>query len=457
VHGMSERRAAVRMRHACEREIASTAQSRAVRVVLAATCIGAAIAFAACGENTVTVSTLRTVVPRSAASRTTTEPAPTAKAAGRVHASHRAAVREPRTLARMLGQTIVGRFAGTTPPRSFLDQIRLGELGGVILFSENVAQGEVATRRLNEQLQHAASEGGNPPLLIMTDQEGGEVKRLTWAPPRLAASEMGSTTIAEAEGEATGRALRAVGINVDLAPVADVVHGAASFLHTRSFGAGSALVAERACAFAGGIERQGVGYTLKHFPGLGRALTSTDVQPTTIDIAAGALRRDYEPYLACGNRPNSLVMVSSAAYPSLTGSSTPAVLSSEIYSREIPLASGGEPVTISDDLQAAALASEATPAQRAIDAGLDLLLYAGTQQGAKDAYARLLLAVQAEGIHRDRLERANRMIQALKERVAGASPRTSSSAAVASGEEANSYPESIGAPETVKPQYRNRR
>jgi beta-N-acetylhexosaminidase len=352
----------------------------------------------------------------------------------------------------MLGQTIVGRFAGATAPVMLLNQIKAGQLGGVILFTENLAGGEAATRALDRQLQRAAREGGNPPLLIMTDQEGGEVRRLSWAPPRLAAAEMSSAAIARAEGQAAGRALRAVGINLDLAPVADVVHVEDSFLHARSFGSDPATVAERACSFAAGIASLGVGYTLKHFPGLGRALSSTDVQPTTVNASASALRGDYAPYLACASNPDAVVMVSSAIYPSLTGSATPAVLSPEIFKRELPLATGGSPPTISDDLQAAALANEATPGKRALNAGLDMLLYAETDQASLEAFQGLLADVQSGRIPRARIEQAYEAIQTLKQRVAGAKPAAASaSAAAAAGQESGAYPESVGAPETIKP------
>ena len=92
----------------------------------------------------------------------------------------------------MLGQMIVSPYAGSTLPPALLERVRAGEVGGVILFSENTAGGEASTRAQISELQAAASAGGKPPLLIMTDQEGGEVRRLTWAPPVLAAADMRS-------------------------------------------------------------------------------------------------------------------------------------------------------------------------------------------------------------------------------------------------------------------------
>lgn len=420
----------------------------------------AAVSLVACGDATVTSVSSTPATSASTASSAAPSPAHRAAPAPKAQKSSSNSSAGAPTLAHMIGQTIIGRFAGSVPPASFLDQIRSGELGGVILYTENVAGGETATRQVDEQLQRAAKEGGNPPLLIMTDQEGGEVKRLAWAPPELAAAEMASSTIAQSEGEATGRALRSVGINVDLAPVADVVHVADSFLGSRSFGSNPTLVAERACGFAAGIASQGVAYTLKHFPGLGRALTSTDVQPTTVNAPATALRSDYLPYVACGNNPYGLVMVNSAIYPSLTGTTTPAVLSPKIYDTELPIATSGHPVTISDDLQSPALTNEITPGQRAINAGLDILLYATTQEGSANAFQGLLAAAESGSIGRARLAQADQAIQGLKDRVAGALPSSAAAGAEAASSQGvkaggtgieriggESNPESAGSPE----------
>ena len=323
------------------------------------------------------------------------------------------------TLARMLGQMIVACFSGERPSATLLDRIRAGQIGGVILFSDNLTGGPASAHRLIARLQAAASAGGNPPLLVMTDQEGGEVRRLAWAPPVLAASEMTSHIVARAQGEATGRALRSVGINVDLAPVADVERVSDSFLGTRSFGSDPALVASRACAFAAGIASEGVAFTLKHFPGLGRALTDTDIQPTTVEASQSALREDYQAYRRCGASPSGLVMISSAIYPSLTGTSQPAVLSREIYHRELPLATGGTvPLTISDDLQTPSITDQLSPEWHAVNAGLDLLLYAQTEAGSAVAYRRLVSVAQSGGIDRARIENASQAIERLKELVA---------------------------------------
>jgi beta-N-acetylhexosaminidase len=347
----------------------------------------------------------------------------------------------------MLGQMIVSPYAGGSPPPALLDRVRAGDVGGVILFSENTAGGKASTQSAIAELQAAARASGKPPLLVMTDQEGGEVRRLSWAPPFLATADMRSSAVAQAEGAATGQALRAVGVNLDLAPVSDVVRVANSFLGTRSFGDEPLAVSERACAFAGGLASAGVGYTLKHFPGLGRALGDTDNGPVTINASAHEMRADYQTYIRCASNPDGIVMVSNATYPALTGNSTPAVMSPEIYRTELGQIAGYNGVTISDALGAGALAHELGPAERAIDAGLDLALYAGTEEESVNAYATLREDLRTGAIPRSRVEDAYHAIMALKAKIAGATPQIT-----ANDSQASSYPEDVGAPETISPE-----
>jgi beta-N-acetylhexosaminidase len=322
----------------------------------------------------------------------------------------------PVDVARLVGQVLVGHYAGLRPSAAFLAHVRAGELGSVILFGDNTAAGLATTRHAVAELQAAAREGHNPPLLVMTDQEGGEVRRLP-GPPELAPADMSSTAVAHAQGVAAARLLRSVGVNVDLAPVADVERAPNSFLGSRSFGSDPALVAARACAFARGLSSTGLAYTLKHFPGLGRADANTDLQQVTIPGPAAELRADYAAYHACGSSPEAIVMISSASYPSLTGSA-PAVVSPEIYAHELPIAVGhAGQLTISDALDTPALAGQKAPALRAIDAGLDLALFPGSEQESATAYRQLLSDARRGSLPQNRLRSAVYAVEALKHRL----------------------------------------
>jgi beta-N-acetylhexosaminidase len=320
---------------------------------------------------------------------------------------------------RALGQMIVARFPGEQPSQAFLRRISLGQIGGVILFADNIVGGPANVRALTHELQLAARRNGNAPLLIMADQEGGTVRRIA-GPPYLAPRDMGSAATAFQQGRAAGSLLRSFGINVDLAPVADVEVDSNSFLGTRAFGSSPAVVADRACAFAAGLAKEGVGYTLKHFPGLGTATASTDNGPVSIAAPTAALRADYLAYAKCTNNPLAMVMVSSAIYPSLTGP-LPAVMSSLTYTRELRfVAQQANVPTISDDLQAPGLDNQSTPARTAINAGLDIAMYAQTEDGSAEAYQLLEQDVADGQISAERLREAGQAIMRLKQAIAGA-------------------------------------
>lgn len=322
----------------------------------------------------------------------------------------------PVDLKRLVGQVVVGHYDGPRPSAAFIARVRAGQLGSVILFGDNTAAGLAATRHAIAELQAAARQGHNPPLLVMVDQEGGEVNRLP-GPPELAPAAMTSAAVAHAQGVAAGRLLRSLGVNVDLAPVADVERTPDSFLGTRSFGSDPASVAARACAFARGLSSMGVAYTLKHFPGLGRADANTDSQQVTIPVPASELRMDYAAYHVCGSSPDAMVMISSASYPTLTGPA-PAVVSAKTYTHELPIALGhAGRVTISDALDTPALAAQRGPALRAIDAGLDLALFPGSEQESAMAYRQLLSAVRRGSLSQSRLRSAVYAVEALKHRL----------------------------------------
>jgi beta-N-acetylhexosaminidase len=315
-------------------------------------------------------------------------------------------------LRRQVGQLIIGTYAGTVPHAPTLDAVRAGELGGIILTSSNTAGGTASVAAAVRRLQAAARAGGNPGLLIMTDQEGGEVKRLP-GPPTESARQMGAAGDAGAQARQTAALLKSLGVNVDLAPVADVARVDGFIARSgRSFGSDPSAVATAACAFAAGLSGGGVAYTLKHFPGLGSALGNTDDEPVNVREPLAEIEADDAAYRSCARGPLALVMVSSASYANLTGSA-PAVLDPGIYSRFMP-EQRVDAVTISDSFESGAIDKLETPALRAIDAGLDMVLYPGHESVGADAFRLLLADAQRGRLHRARLADAVAKILALK-------------------------------------------
>jgi beta-N-acetylhexosaminidase len=223
-------------------------------------------------------------------------------------------------LARLVGQRLIVAFRGTTAPASLLAQLRTGSAGGVVLFSRNVATPE-QVRALTARMRVAARVGGAPPPLVCVDQEGGAVKRLAWAPPDIAPPQLGDLAVAQShrQGLLTGRELRALGINCDLAPVADVpaVPGSVIAAQGREFSSDPAVAAARVAAFAQGLDEAGVAATLKHFPGLGYARQTTDTHLVTIEAPAAALDDGLPPFRSGIEAGAPMVMLSSATYTAL--------------------------------------------------------------------------------------------------------------------------------------------
>ncbi len=292
------------------------------------------------------------------------------------------------SLDQQAGQRIVYAYTGTTPPASLLTAIRSGEAAGVIFFADNIA-GPGQLRAVIATLQQAAeSSPEHMPLLMMTDQEGGEVRRLPGA-PALSEKQIGESanalTLARQAGAGAAANLRGAGLNVNLAPVLDVFRAPGNFIDQfqRSYSSNPRTVAALGSAFITSQQAAGVDATAKHFPGLGaaRAAQDTDVVPVTLNVRLGTLRNvDELPYrsaIAAGVR---LVMVSWATFPALDPT-RPAGLSSVVIGFELRGRLGFKGVTITDSLGVGGLERYGTIAHRGVlaaEAGADLLLCADT-------------------------------------------------------------------------------
>ena len=310
-------------------------------------------------------------------------------------------------LAGLAGQRIVVGFDGTDPPRDVVRMIRHGELAGVILFAENLPS-SAAGKRLVGQLQGIRRPPGlRAPLLVMVDQEGGEVKRLG-GPPVASAKQIGAAGAAfsRRQGRATAASLRRAWVNVDLAPVLDVARPGGTIAETdRGFGSGAAQVAATAIPFAMGLQGGGVIATAKHFPGLGAAAENTDFATQRIDLSKRTLRTvDEAPYRRFIGRGGAMVMLSTAVYPAF--SPRPAAFARPLASGELRSRLGFTGVSITDALESAAVGDFGGPAKAglaAVRAGTDLLLFTDYREGAR-AGGALLRALRAGSLDRAAFE-----------------------------------------------------
>ena len=228
----------------------------------------------------------------------------------------------------------------------------------------------------------------------------------------------GRPSVARAEGRATARTLRAAGMNVDLAPVVDVVRPE-SALHSegRGFGFSAREAARFGTAFAAGLGAGGVAAAAKHFPGFGAAPANTDNGAVRIPVDRDTLRRvDRAPFVAARRAGVPMTMLSSAIYPAL--SPRPAVLSRAVVQHELRERVGFHGVTITDDLAAPAFAAHGGQPGAAVGAaraGVDLLLFAGTYEDADGAAQALESAIRERRVDRAELEDGTARILALRQ------------------------------------------
>ena len=304
------------------------------------------------------------------------------------------------------GQRIIYSYTGLTPPASLIQRIEAGQAAGVIFFGDNISSDVQISTVVTELRQAAAQSPVHAPLLLMTDQEGGQVRRLPGSPiqsEKQIGQSVNAVTVAGQAGHDAGENLLSVGMNVNLAPVLDVYYQAGNFIDEfqRSYSNNPSTVTSLGQAFVTNQQGIGAAATAKHFPGLGSATTSqnTDAQPVTLNVSLSQLRAtDEAPYPAAIAAGVKLIMVSWAVYPALDAS-FPAGLSSAVVQGELRNRLGYQGVTITDAIEAGALQAFGSDGNRAVlaaQAGMDLILCAdGTVTQGDDVDTALVNAMQS--------------------------------------------------------------
>lgn len=304
-------------------------------------------------------------------------------------------------------------FDGAEAPPYIHRILRRGEAAGVILFGKNVA-GPGELRALTAGLQRSARGGA----LVATDQEGGRIRSVAFAPPQASQAALGTAAAARASAAAAARALRSAGINLNLAPVADVA-ARGSVVAGRAYPGDASAVGALVEASVVAHSRERVAATVKHFPGLGRAGENTDDAPVTIDAPRAQLERsDLPPFRAASRAGVPLVMTSHALYPAYDRdriASQSAVLIERVLRREL----GFRGAVVTDSIEAEAVTARsgvALAAERAVEAGTDLILMTGSGSW-REVYPRLLRRARSSARFRARVHEAAGRVIALKRRL----------------------------------------
>jgi beta-N-acetylhexosaminidase len=257
-------------------------------------------------------------------------------------------------------------FAGLVAP----DWVRDGGYGGVVLFAKNI----------RDQEQVAELTSSLPGLLVAVDEEGGDVTRLEAAegssfPGNLALGAVDDVALTRRVGAAIAGELASVGVNLDLAPVADmIVDPANPIVGVRSFGSDAMLVARHVDAFVDGLQEVGVAACAKHFPGHGETRADSHLELPVVETDLDMLRaRALPPFAAAIDAGVRAIMTAHVRFTALDD--RPATLSpAAIGLLRSELGFGG--LVITDALEMGAVAATVgleAGAVQALVAGADAL------------------------------------------------------------------------------------
>ena len=248
---------------------------------------------------------------------------------------------------------LLARFAGTQPPdwlRRWLDD----GLGGVLLFATNIT-GPVQLRALTAALREH-----NPAVLIAADEEGGIVTRAeartgSSYPGNAALGAAGDTGLTRKVAASIGAMLAEGGVNLDLAPVADIDSNPANpVIGVRSFGADPGLVAAHTAAFVEGVQSRLVAACAKHFPGHGRTDADSHVTLPEVGASLGDLREtDLVPFRAAADAGVRSVMTAHVVFPAID--TVPATISRRFLAGLLREELGFDGVIVTDALEMAAI------------------------------------------------------------------------------------------------------
>lgn len=258
---------------------------------------------------------------------------------------------------------------------------------GAVFLLDNSKAGVSETRRLANKIH--ALDGGRTHIVLAADQEGGLVQRLQGAGfsrmPNALTQSTYSTSRLKGDATTWGKQLESAGIDLDLAPVADVVptnlqsfNQPIGVLH-RGYGPYPSVVSSHVVAFASGMQKAGRATSVKHFPGLGRVRGNTDFDSGVTDSITTTTDAYLSPFKAAVDAGVPAVMISLAIYTKID-KRQPAVFSHPIVTDLLRGKLGFDGVIVSDDLGAAEQVADVRPGDRAlrfIRAGGDLITVAG--------------------------------------------------------------------------------
>jgi beta-N-acetylhexosaminidase len=320
-----------------------------------------------------------------------------------------------------IGQLLIVGFDATTMTPRLSSLLTRLQPAGVILFARNIK-----TPKQTWQLLRDCQKCVSTLLFTCVDLEGGRVDRfrdvLGPAPSATDVFATGDRKLFRKHGQLIGENCRALGFNVDFAPVLDLAFEASrSVMSTRSVSAKPRETVAYARDFLAGLRASKVLGCGKHFPGLGEGKLDSHHELPVIDKPLKKLwAEDLLPYrLLRAHLP--MVMISHAAYPLVTKDRTPASLSKTWISAVLRKRIGYRRLIVSDDLEMGAVLSAAPVAESAVEhirAGGDLCLICHREDYVEQAYERLAKTVERDPRFAKRVSESVRRVLAFKKKSA---------------------------------------
>ena len=319
-----------------------------------------------------------------------------------------------------IGQLFMVGFMGTTVTPELASFVKDYKPGGVILFSRNLESVEQIVELTND-LQRCSPQS---PLLISIDQEGGRVSRLpkgfTIFPPCELIGRCNSTELAYAAAATTAKELKAVGINMNMAPVLDVNSNPDNpVIGDRAFGPVSGLVSEMAVVTAAGLQDNRVVACGKHFPGHGDTNADSHKELPVVEASRERLEAvELPPFRRAVAAGVETMMTAHVLYQALDDR-LPATLSPEIITHLLREQMRYDGVVLTDDLEMHAIVDHYGPADaavRAFLAGCDVLLICKDREREISAFEGVEKAVASGAIPIARLDQSVARIQRVKQR-----------------------------------------
>ena len=343
------------------------------------------------------------------------------------------------TLRDRAAQVLLLAFDGTTMLSTTEELLLESPPGGFLLLSRNVTGAE-QVRSLCETLQRTAANGGAEiGLFIAVDQEGGSVQRIHSGVPRVPAARVlgdaGSLMDARTMAAETATALLALGVNMNLAPVADVVSDPDSFLYDRTYAGDPTLVSNFVKTVTDGFVQNGLVVAVKHFPGHGSAPGDTHGEAVVSETSeydfATIHLRPFKAALSAGAQCVMMAHIVANAYDPAAPASLSRTVIEEVLREGLEFTG----VVVADDLEmagaaaamgsgaagalgpAAAAGSEPEPGElavRALEAGCDLLISTGPLPRQTAMIDAIVEAVRSGRLSMSRLNEAVRHVLDVK-------------------------------------------